>query len=80
MTARSSDEIRDAMASAIADALGSDHMLGRWTLIAEVVEAESGERVMWTQSAEDQKRWETIGMIQWAVQIEQAAQSAEHND
>jgi hypothetical protein len=74
---RDEDEIRDAMASAIADALGADYMLGRWTLIAEVVEAETGERVMWTQSAEDQKRWETIGMATWAIQIEQASQVGE---
>lgn len=75
--ARDEAAIRDAMAGAIAEALGADFMLGRWTLIAEVVEAETGERVMWTQSAEDQKRWETLGMIGWATQIEQAAQTAE---
>lgn len=71
--ARDAEEIREAMGRAIAEGLGADYMLGRWVLIAEVVEP-TGERVMWAQAADDQKRWETLGMIEWARQIEQAAE------
>lgn len=64
---------RDRIAGTLAAEFATNgELLGRWVLLAEVVDI-TGERAMWTLSAEEQKPWETLGLIRLADHIEAAA-------
>jgi hypothetical protein len=47
-------------------------MATRFALLIEVVDAE-GERGLWAISPDGQKAWDTLGLLQYAIQLEQAA-------
>jgi hypothetical protein len=63
-----STSVNDALSGAL-----NDHgdMLVRWALCAEVIDAE-GERGLWTLAPEGQKAWDTLGLLTYATQREQA--------
>lgn len=46
-------------------------MVQRFVLLAEVVDAD-GERALWTLTAPDAKPWDTLGLMVYGQQLEQA--------
>jgi hypothetical protein len=66
-------EVREAVEGAISGALHATDgdMLTRWVLLAEVIE-DSGSRAVWCITPEDMKAWDTLGLLTYAQQIEQA--------
>jgi hypothetical protein len=51
--------------------LGSDFSTGKFVLIAEAVDAESGKRSLWAAVADDQTPWDTMGLLTYMTSIEQ---------
>jgi hypothetical protein len=67
-----SEDIQADVQSAISDALhGHGDMVVSWVLCAEVID-QDGERGMWALAPEEQKSWETLGLVVHAQQREQA--------
>ena len=62
------DEVESALVQAFRDA---GEMVTRWTLCAESIDAD-GHRGLWLLSPDDMHAWETIGILTYALQIEQA--------
>lgn len=66
-------EIREAVNDALATALVPEgDMLVRWVVCAEVIDQE-GDRAVWALAPEGQKAWDSLGLLTYAVQLEQAA-------
>lgn len=66
----------------VRDTLGTafgDEMLVRWVLLAEVIDTD-GERAVWNMTSEDARAWDTLGLLTYATQIEQAGIVADHRD
>lgn len=49
----------------------NDEMVSRWINVAEVIDAE-GVRSVWIVTAEGQAPWDSIGLLGFAQQFEQA--------
>lgn len=66
-----SDE-RQAVADALDAAFrnGGD-MVTRWALAAEVIDP-GGERAVWVLAPDGAKAWDTLGLLAFAMQVEQA--------
>lgn len=65
--------IRSRVESAMADAFReSDEMVTRWVVLVEVIDT-NGERGLWTLAPDDATAWDTLGMLTYATQLEQAA-------
>lgn len=65
-----SDVAQSALAQAIND---HDHaMLIKYVALCEVIET-SGERAMWILATDGMKPWESIGLIEYAHDLERAA-------
>jgi hypothetical protein len=76
-----SDEARDlsdVVQGALADALhGNDGaVLVKYVTICEVIDP-SGERALWLLATDGMKPWESIGMLEYAHDIERAATNAD---
>lgn len=54
-------------------------MLGRFVFVGEVVETE-GERTTWVAASRQQKPWESLGLLHFGIQAEQAWQTAGETD
>ena len=63
-----SDDV-EAAVQGVASAHGQ--MLGRFALVAEVVES-NGERTTWVACSRGQKPWESLGLLHFGLQAEQA--------
>ena len=61
----------DAVSSLIAD-VEPGAMVQRFVLLVEII-GDDGERAMWTLVPPDAKAWDSLGLIEHARQIEQAA-------
>lgn len=67
------DPVRSRVESAMADAFReSDEMVTRLVVCAEVIDA-NGERGLWTLAPDDATAWDTLGMLTYALGLEQAA-------
>lgn len=49
----------------------SGDMVTRWALVAEVID-EDGARSVWTLAPDEAKAWDTLGLLAFAQQVEQA--------
>lgn len=66
------DEKRARVGDALSDILGEDgEMVTRWLTIVETIDSD-GERGMWSLVPDDTKPWDTLGMLNFAIQQEQA--------
>jgi hypothetical protein len=62
-------DLNDAIAGVLARHERS--MLGNWVALIETVQ-ESGDRGLWTLSSPDVKAWDTVGMLTYGLQVQQA--------
>jgi hypothetical protein len=51
-------------------------MTTKWVLLAEVIQADDGRRMVWTLVAPDVMAWDSLGMLSYATQCEQAETTA----
>ena len=65
------EETRERIQDAIASAL-PDQYVTRWIAIIEVVAAD-GDRALWSLGPEDATAWDTLGLLEYGRQVEQAA-------
>lgn len=66
------DEIRDSVGSAMAQAVaGQSEMVTRWVAVVEVMDAD-GQRSAYLMAPDGAKPWDTLGLLTFAVQVEQA--------
>ncbi len=63
------DTIGDALAQAVA---GEAEMVTRWVALIEVMDAE-GDRAAYVMAPQGAKPWDTLGLLTFAIQTEQAA-------
>lgn len=67
------EEIRDSVGNALAQAVaGEAEMVTRWVALVEVMGAD-GDRAAYVMAPEGAKPWDTLGLLTFAVQVEQAA-------
>ncbi len=65
---------REAVTDAITQAFRDQGaMLTRWTLLAEVIDHEDGGRSLWVLAPPESTTWDTLGLLAFATQLEQAA-------
>lgn len=62
------DQLRAGIPAAFAMA-GDQSMVTRWVLIAEVIEP-AGHRGVWTFTSADAMRWDTVGLLTHALDLE----------
>ena len=68
-----SESVANAVENALANALSDEgDMVTKWVLVAEVI-GDEGQRGVWTLAPDDAAAWDTLGLLTWAVQLEQAA-------
>ena len=74
------DDIRERVASAISEAMQSvDEMVNKWVACVETIDSD-GRRALWALTDPDAKPWDTLGMLTFAVQREQAASLCDATD
>lgn len=66
------DQVTVKMRHAVETALGGE-MVTRFVVIAETID-ENGVRALWTQAADGQKAWDTLGLLRFAEHQELAAE------
>lgn len=65
-------DTRDDVTEALAEAFRkTGFMATKWAVIAEVID-ENGERSLWTLAPTGQLAWDTLGLLEFARQLEQA--------
>ncbi len=68
----SPSEEMEGLQRAVSDAFAHvGHMATRYVLVAEVL-MEDGERAVWGVAPDGQQSWDTLGLLEWALQREQA--------
>jgi hypothetical protein len=66
------EEVCDKIASAISNILGEEaEMVTRWVVLVETLDKD-GDRGLWSLADHDAKPWDTLGMLMFGVQKEQA--------
>jgi hypothetical protein len=66
------EQIRDSVGNALAQAVaGEAEMVNRWVAIVEVIGAD-GERAAYLMAPEGAKPWDSLGLLHFAIQVEQA--------
>lgn len=73
MTAGVEAEIRRRIEAALGQIIGEVEggFVSRWSVVIESAEA-NGERGVWIMAPADAKSWDTLGMLNYAVAVEQA--------
>ncbi len=69
-----SEEINKASEKAVAlflSELGGDLSTGRYVLVLEAID-ENGDRGLWQSTAPGQASWDTLGLLNYMIQEEQA--------
>jgi hypothetical protein len=67
------EQIRDSVGNALSQALAAEaEMVTRWVAIVEVMDAD-GERAAYAMAPEGAKPWDSLGLLTFGIQIEQAA-------
>ena len=61
--------LTDAIAQALDQALPG--MVTRWVCVTEVIE-EDGQRALWSVGPDDAQPWDRLGLMGFAMQLEQA--------
>lgn len=69
----SNDRMGEAVAAVVNESEAA--VITRWIVLAEGVDV-NGERAVWAYSAEDSKSWDSLGLLQYGIQREQAALTA----
>jgi hypothetical protein len=70
------DPLAEEMSAALAPAIdsivggGEGAMVTKWVALVETVDV-SGDRGMWTLTSEPIKAWDTVGMLQHALYVQQ---------
>jgi hypothetical protein len=66
-------DLQDALGDALSDTFRRVEagMLTRWVVLAESID-EDGQRGLWLITQEDARAWDTIGMLTYALHLEQA--------
>lgn len=62
-------QIEDALSRVLRD---GGYMVTKWAVLAEVIDAEDGERGVWMVAPETQVAWDTLGLLEYARQCEAA--------
>ncbi len=71
------EQIRDRVGNALAQALsGESEMVTRWVALIEVMDAD-GERSAYVMAPDGAKSWDTLGLLSFATQMQQAALSGD---
>ena len=66
------EEVCNKIADAISNILGAEaEMVTRWVVLIETLDKD-GDRGLWSLSDHDAKPWDTLGMLMFGVQKEQA--------
>lgn len=74
------EEIRDSVGNALSQALaGESEMVTRWIAIVEVMDAD-GERAAYCMAPAGAKPWDSLGLLTFGVQVEQAAAIGDDDD
>ena len=60
--------VRGAIDEALAD---KREMVTKWTAVVEVI-GDDGKRATYTLSADDMTLWDTLGLLTYSLQVEQA--------
>jgi hypothetical protein len=66
-------DMRDALNAAIAEVVREkEHgLVTKWVALVESID-EDGERGMWTCASDGIKRWESMGMLRYALTLDEA--------
>ena len=64
------DAVRYRLGEAISQAL-PDAYVTRWVSLVEVIDPD-GERALWCLTPDEMRAWDTLGLLTFAVQMEQA--------
>jgi hypothetical protein len=62
------DDFEQRLGSTIADFL-PDCLVNRWVAVVEVIE-DDGNRSLLTATSDDLRAWDTLGMLDWALERE----------
>ncbi len=71
------DDMGERLQSALGDAIGravGEHESGfvtKWVALVESVDPD-GERGLWTLTSDDVKAWDTVGLLQHGLHLQQA--------
>lgn len=66
------EHIRDSVGNALAQAVaGESEMVTKWVALVEVLDAD-GERSAYVMAPDGAKPWDTLGLLTFAIQVEQA--------
>lgn len=57
----------------LVDGLDPGAFVTRWVIVAEVIDTE-GERAVWMDTSDDATPWDTLGLLEYALQRERSAQ------
>lgn len=71
-------DINSRLADSIAEAVKEEgDFVLKWVCLIEVINSE-GERNVWRVVSEDCADWDTVGFLQYALQIEQTGSLLQH--
>jgi len=63
--------VADAVGAAIGAAVGTDVVL-KWVALVEVIDGDTNERGLWCLTPDGVTAWDTLGMLEYAKQLELA--------
>lgn len=67
------DEIQRRLEAAIPEAFTAEGgFVTKWIVIAETIRSDS-KRGLWTQTSPDMKPWDSVGMLRFAIGVEETA-------
>ena len=69
--------LADRMGDAVQDAYPGDVLI-KWVAVVETLDSETGKRALITATSEGMPAWDSLGLLTYGVQLEQAA--AVHDD
>ena len=80
MDAGTYDAVSQAISNTFAESART--MVTKWVLVAEVIDPDDGEPCVWTHTADQQSPWDSLGLLEYARQLVQAANvvDAIHDD
>jgi len=65
------DRVVEAVGAAIGAAVGTDLVL-KWVALVEVIDGDTNERGLWCLAPKEMTAWDTLGMLEYAKQLELA--------
>jgi 2-keto-3-deoxy-L-rhamnonate aldolase RhmA len=73
------EQLRRDVGAAIAEAVSRHErsMVSRWVAVVETIEAADGVRGLWCLAPDDLKKWDTLGLLTFALDVERAATVAD---